>query len=136
MTSGERDVRNLFFVCLSVLSYNKFYVGFDIIPLVGALIACLLLGLEYGILVGVCLNVFYVLYSTSRPTIEITFEKVYTHDVMVIVPDQSLVFSAAEHVKYKILKHATINEGIRFIVVNGQFVQTIDATVAKVNIYQ
>lgn len=104
----------------------------DILPLIGALIACLLLGLEYGILIGVALNIVYVLYSTSRPNMEIYVKSVHNQDILMVTPDQSLVFSSAENVKYKILKTALNNDNINFIIVNGQYVQTIDATVAKV----
>lgn len=48
----------------------------DIIPFLATLLGCLLLGLEYGILIGVGINVLFVLYSTSRPNIEFIEEKV------------------------------------------------------------
>lgn len=103
----------------------------DIIPLIGALIACLLLGLEFGILIGIGLNVIFLLYTTSRPKIQFEIIKASQRDIMIVVPDQSLIFSAAEHFKYKVLKHVLQNPTILAIILNGEYVQSIDATVAK-----
>lgn len=46
------------------------------IPLLVTLVCCLLLGLEYGILFGVVSNAVFVLYSTSRPSIDFKVIKV------------------------------------------------------------
>ena len=43
----------------------------DILPFLGTFLVSLWKGLEYGILVGVAINVLYTLYITSRPEIKI-----------------------------------------------------------------
>jgi solute carrier family 26 (sodium-independent sulfate anion transporter), member 11 len=48
----------------------------DIIPFLGTFIVSLWLGLELGIIVGVAINVFFTLYTTSRPEIKIEKLKV------------------------------------------------------------
>lgn len=91
------------------------------------------MGLEYGILIGVLINVLFVLYTTARPKIGITVQMVFNQYVLIVVPDQSLVFSAAEHTKDKILRHVDRNsENVDIIVIDGNYVQFIDVTVAKV----
>lgn len=51
-----------------------------------------------------------------------------------ISPDQSLVYSALEHLKYKVIKHALeTNDCVTMVVINGERVHTIDSTVAMVS---
>lgn len=47
--------------------------GTDLIPGMGAFIACLLLPLELGILAGIAINVIFILYHAARPKISIEF---------------------------------------------------------------
>lgn len=53
-------------------------------------------------------------------------------ELLILLPDQSLTFSSADHIKYKLLKYAIQNTST-FVVIDGRYVRTIDATVAKVN---
>lgn len=52
-------------------------------------------------------------------------------ELLILLPDQSLTFSSADHIKYKMLKYAIQNTST-FVIVDGRYVRTIDATVAKV----
>lgn len=51
--------------------------------------------------------------------------------MLVLLPDQSLTFSSSDHFKYKVLKYA-MQSTSKIVVIDGRFVRTIDATVAKV----
>uniref|UniRef100_A0A1B0DCH0 SLC26A/SulP transporter domain-containing protein n=1 Tax=Phlebotomus papatasi TaxID=29031 RepID=A0A1B0DCH0_PHLPP len=103
----------------------------EVLPFMVTLIACLLLGLEYGIVIGVGVNILFVLYSTARPSTPHDIRKISDTEVLVVSPDQSLVFSAAENFKYKVLKY-TLNapDTLSLIVLNGHYVQSIDFTAA------
>lgn len=103
----------------------------EVLPFIVTLIACLLLGLEYGIVIGVGVNILFVLYSTARPSTPHDIRKISDTEVLVVSPDQSLVFSAAENFKYKVLKY-TLNapDTLSLIVLNGHYVQNIDFTAA------
>lgn len=93
--------------------------------------ACLLLGLEYGILIGIGCNLVFVLYNTARP--QLNCECVNTDNgqqVILVTPDQSLFFSAAEYVKYKIFKAVSLNPDCTLVVLDGHYVHHIDATMA------
>lgn len=104
------------------------------IPLLISFFVCLFLGLEYGILVGVGVNIVFILYSTARPKIGTAIEMVYDENILIVTPDQSLVFSASEHVKEKILKYINRNtDTVKTIVIDGHYVNTVDITVAKVS---
>jgi MFS superfamily sulfate permease-like transporter len=48
----------------------------DLIPGFGTFIACLVLPLEYGILVGIGLNILFILYHVARPKISVENEEV------------------------------------------------------------
>lgn len=116
--------------------YSFTYADIDMVPLLITFLACIFMGLEYGILIGVLINVLFVLYTTARPKIGITVQMVFNQYVLIVVPDQSLVFSAAEHTKDKILRHVDRNsENVDIIVIDGNYVQFIDVTVAKVCVY-
>lgn len=52
-------------------------------------------------------------------------------ELLVLLPDQSLTFSSSDHIKYKILNHV-IQSTADIVIIDGRFVRTIDATVAKV----
>lgn len=53
-------------------------------------------------------------------------------ELLILMPDQSLTFSASDHFKYKILKYVVQNTP-QIIILDGRYVRTIDATVAKVS---
>lgn len=54
-------------------------------------------------------------------------------ELLILMPDQSLTFSSSDHFKYKILKYVVQNT-LKIIIIDGRYVRTIDATVAKVSL--
>lgn len=50
----------------------------DLIPAAATFLCSLLLRLEVGILVGVSINVLFLLYSSARPTVHVEKYKVRT----------------------------------------------------------
>lgn len=111
------------------------FLGLDIIPFAATVIACLTLGLDYGILVGIAFNLAFVFYESSRPNTNVTHLSTASNDVLLIEPDQSLVFSSAEYFQKKVLQHLSteiLSDPLPIIVIKGEHVRTIDWTVAKV----
>lgn len=101
------------------------------IPYFATLLCGLFLSLEYGIIVGIASNLIFVLYESARPALYI--EKLTVQDCLVylIRPKGSLYFPSAEHLREEIIKNCTAKNSI--VVLDGEFVRTVDGTVAKVS---
>ncbi|KAJ8967603.1 hypothetical protein NQ314_002721 [Rhamnusium bicolor] len=98
----------------------------DLIPLSATLLCCLLINLEYGILIGIATNVLFVLYTSARPKLEIEHP---SGDVYVVKLKTGLHFSAAEYVREHILQNCVIEKST--VIIDGKYIGNIDATVAK-----
>nr|XP_023026089.1 sodium-independent sulfate anion transporter-like [Leptinotarsa decemlineata] len=98
----------------------------DLIPLTVTLLCCLLINLEYGILIGIATNILFVLYSSARPKIEI---EELTGDTYLVKIKSGLHFTASEFMRERILQNCTVEKTT--VVVDGEYMGNIDATVAK-----
>jgi sodium-independent sulfate anion transporter 11 len=78
----------------------------DLIPGLAAFFACLVLPLEMGILVGIGINVVFILYHASRPKIHM--EKMMTPSkgikYLLLTPDRCLIFPSVDYVRNLINK--------------------------------
>lgn len=109
----------------------------DIIPFLATFIVSLLFGLEFGILAGVAINFIMTLYMTSRPHIDFDHEKVNDTDVLVVTPDQSLIYSSAEYFKSAVIKKSLREfSSVQYIFINGVSLnKSLDVTVVKVSVW-
>jgi MFS superfamily sulfate permease-like transporter len=130
----------------------------DIVPFLATFLISLWLGLEFGILAGVVINVMMTLYTTSRPTIDYEVEKVRFGvaplscqflntqkyllkkqvdgiDILILTPDQSLNYSSAEYFKSTVIKKVTTEYlNIQHILINGVSInKSVDVTAVKVS---
>ncbi|KAL1517830.1 hypothetical protein ABEB36_001546 [Hypothenemus hampei] len=120
----------MFYLChLSVIGVLWRTKKLDLIPFFVAVISCLLLSLEYGIIIGTGANLLFVLYESARP--KLYFDKTFIRDQMVylVCLKGSLHFPSAEYIRYKILKQC--QEEKSTVIVDGEFVRTMDATTAN-----
>ncbi|XP_065372324.1 sodium-independent sulfate anion transporter isoform X1 [Calliphora vicina] len=102
----------------------------DLFPFLVTVIACLFLGLEFGMVGGILANMLFILYSSARPKIFIHKEKLQSIQVGIVNVKENLCYSSAEYLKSKIVKFVNTNEDIRLVVLNGEEITNIDSTVA------
>jgi sodium-independent sulfate anion transporter 11 len=105
-------------------------VELDLIPFLTTFISTILLGADYGLLIGVAVNIIFVLYASARPKFDIDNEKLSNGqgNAVVITPKDTLYFPAAEHLRDTALDLEGDNITV---IINGKYVRSIDITVAK-----
>ncbi|KAL0278534.1 UNVERIFIED_CONTAM: hypothetical protein PYX00_000336 [Menopon gallinae] len=126
----------IFTAMFYMIEYHEFAViwrtkRFDMLPMISTVIGCLLLGLDYGILVGIAVNLVYILYNAARPVIHTENISVNDHNVLLVRPEQSLSYPAAEYVRDNIMKMCVKETVDTTLVVDGRRMHSIDSTVAK-----
>ncbi|XP_029664921.1 sodium-independent sulfate anion transporter [Formica exsecta] len=105
----------------------------DLIPMFVTFLFCLIIGVEYGILLGVGINLMFLLYPSARPTVHI--DKCTTDsgaDYLLITPGNSLYFPAVDFIKQSV-GNAGIKQGSSQVpvVVNCRYILGADFTAAK-----
>ncbi|XP_046393933.1 sodium-independent sulfate anion transporter-like [Ischnura elegans] len=73
----------------------------DLLSALVTFVACLLIGVEYGILVGIAVDMSFLLYSNARPKVlvEIIPDSHGTPDHILIVPSAGLLFPAIDFIR-------------------------------------
>ncbi|XP_039300440.1 sodium-independent sulfate anion transporter-like [Nilaparvata lugens] len=104
----------------------------DLIPGVATFIACLLLHLEIGILIGIGLNLISILYHAARPKISIDIHKSRGGvEYLLLTPDRCLIFPSVDYVSALVTKHS-VKRGIP-VVIDCSHIYGADFTAAKVS---
>uniref|UniRef100_A0A336MQJ6 CSON004085 protein n=1 Tax=Culicoides sonorensis TaxID=179676 RepID=A0A336MQJ6_CULSO len=119
-----------------MMEFHEIYETFktkkiDIIPLLVTLFSCLFVGLEYGILIGVGVNLVIVLLASSRPNIDLDRTVLGEHELLIVTPKQDLIFTCADFFRYKTIKYVVTHDHVDLIAINGQYIQNIDMTAMK-----
>lgn len=108
----------------------------DFLPFIATFVACLVLGMELGILVGVVSDILLLLYYTARPNIII--EKIDLdryNSYIKISPASSLLFPSGEYIRNKIMKYdIQFAKEEKTVVIDCSKVSKTDFTAAKVRI--
>lgn len=86
--------------------------------------------MDYGIIVGIIMNLLFILQKTARPSIKCEIVKQANRFMLVVTPDQSLFFSSTEHLRNKITKNIHMHDLVEFVVIDGHYIHHLDATVA------
>ncbi|KPJ03675.1 Sodium-independent sulfate anion transporter [Papilio xuthus] len=103
----------------------------DIIPAVVTFAACLLLRLELGIVVGIAVNLLFLLYASARPAVRVT-SALSSDGVPHVVAsvDRALAFPSAEYVRRAVRKAADRHAHAP-LVLDASHVQAADFTAAR-----
>ncbi|KAL0893436.1 hypothetical protein ABMA27_015019 [Loxostege sticticalis] len=102
----------------------------DIIPAVVTFGACLLTRLELGIVIGIAVNLMFLLYASARPSVKVT--RAVSRDGvehLVATVDRALAFPSAEFVRRALRKAA--ERAPLPLVLDATHVQAADFTAAK-----
>ncbi|XP_016999178.2 sodium-independent sulfate anion transporter [Drosophila takahashii] len=103
----------------------------DLFPFLVTVLTCMFWSLEYGILCGIAANMVYILYSSARPHVDITLEKINGHEVSVVDVKQKLDYASAEYLKEKVVRFLNNQNGeTHLVVIKGDEINSIDYTVA------
>ncbi|XP_055710785.1 sodium-independent sulfate anion transporter-like isoform X2 [Phlebotomus papatasi] len=104
----------------------------DLLPGLATFVACLALPLEFGILVGIGINVVFILYHSARPkiSIELCATTGVNTKYLMITPDRCLIFPSTEYVRNLVNK-----QGIKSqtpVVIDCSHIYGADYTAATV----
>lgn len=103
----------------------------DLIPTFATFILCLVVGVELGIVIGVAINLIFLLYPSARPTVFVEkMQSLSGYEYILITPGNSLYFPAIEFIKTSIGK-AGITSSHLPVVVDCRFILGADFTAAK-----
>ena len=69
---------------------------------------CLAFGLEIGMLVGIVANLVLLLHRTARPTILFEESCVNEQRILVVIPQQSINFPAAEYLRERVMRWSVL----------------------------
>ncbi|XP_014259205.1 sodium-independent sulfate anion transporter isoform X2 [Cimex lectularius] len=103
----------------------------DLVPLACTLLSCLFFGLEYGMLVGITVNLLFILYQSARPSVALQWLWVSEVEVLLVTPTQSLVFPASDYIREVILQSCVARRSSAKVVIDGTHIHYIDSTMAK-----
>ncbi|XP_076289246.1 sodium-independent sulfate anion transporter [Lasioglossum baleicum] len=104
----------------------------DLIPALATFLCCLFIRLEIGIVIGIGINVLFLLYASARPSLRVHKNtSVNGCEYLVITPDRSLVFPSVEYVRAVISKQGTKQGTAVPVVIDSTHIQAADFTAAK-----
>ncbi|XP_076248303.1 sodium-independent sulfate anion transporter [Calliopsis andreniformis] len=104
----------------------------DLIPAIATFLCCLFIRLELGIVIGIGINVLFLLYASARPSLRVHKDtSINGCEYLVITPDRSLVFPSVEYVRALISKQGTKQGTAVPVVIDSTHIQAADFTAAK-----
>ncbi|KAL3272434.1 hypothetical protein HHI36_013915 [Cryptolaemus montrouzieri] len=103
----------------------------DLVSTFATFFFCLLIGVEYGILVGVAINIVFLLYPSVRPTVFVETATTSSGlEYLMITPGNSLYFPAVDFIKTSVGK-AGVSSNHLPVVIDCRFILGADFTAAK-----
>ncbi|XP_035721169.1 sodium-independent sulfate anion transporter-like [Vespa mandarinia] len=104
----------------------------DLVPAIVTFLCCLFVRLELGIVIGIGVNLLFLLYASARPSLRVQkATSISGCEYLVITPDRSLVFPSVEYVRAVISKQGS-KQGVTVpVVIDSTHIQAVDFTAAK-----
>ena len=89
---------------LYITLHNIIYISeIDLIPAFATFFCCLFWALEYGILVGVGIQILLILYHVARPSVNVDLRALNgasNGQFLFVTLDRALVFPSVSYVRY------------------------------------
>ncbi|XP_053982648.1 sodium-independent sulfate anion transporter-like [Hylaeus volcanicus] len=101
----------------------------DFFLMVITLLFCVFLKLEWGIIIGIGLNLLLLLIFSARPSVKTAIEQGGDETLIRVTPEETITFPAAETFRAKIMKLS--EENPYNVVLDCKNLKRIDVTVAK-----
>lgn len=95
----------------------------DLVPMFFTFVTSFLLGIEYGILIGIGISLLILLYPLARPSMTVQYL-----DTLVIRFDQGLRFPSIEYVQTQILQEMNSGEKPKSVILDCTHVSAVDYT--------
>ncbi|XP_075147840.1 epidermal stripes and patches isoform X1 [Haematobia irritans] len=103
----------------------------DLVPGLVTFFACLVLPLEMGILIGVGINVIFILYGAARPKLSVDIlQSPGGTEYLMITPDRCLIFPSVDYVRNLVNKQSMRNNIP--VVIDASHIYGADFTAATV----
>ncbi len=108
------------------------YLESDLFCFAVSFICCLFWALEFGILIGVGVQVFFILYNTARPKVNVEIEALDGNEYVITRLDRALVFPSVSYVR-NVINKAGLRQGNATmpVVIDAGHIFTSDFTAAK-----
>lgn len=106
----------------------------DLVPLSVTFVACLVWGLEWGILVGIGVNLSMLLYSIATPTVKVTtvLPNKQHGGYVLVTPSHGVSYPSTSHIRAAVRKAGLRQAGGSLpIVIDCTFIDMADYTSAK-----
>ncbi|CAG0881971.1 unnamed protein product [Darwinula stevensoni] len=103
----------------------------ELIPWLATFCPSLLLGLPYGIVVGMGVDLVLLLFKVARQKVVVQKRQLEGHDYLVIKPKGLTMFPASEHVRNALIKQSGKNLDIP-VIIDCEKITSIDFTSCKV----
>ncbi|XP_076275104.1 sodium-independent sulfate anion transporter-like isoform X1 [Rhynchophorus ferrugineus] len=103
----------------------------DLFSAMATFVCCLIIGVEYGILIGVAINIMFLLYPSARPGVHM--DKCMTprgKEYIIITPGNALYFPAMDFIKTSVARAGVSSKHLP-VVIDCQFILGADFTAAK-----
>ncbi|XP_076340331.1 sodium-independent sulfate anion transporter-like isoform X2 [Tachypleus tridentatus] len=108
----------------------------DLLPWGVTFVFSFILGLEYGIILGVSIAMIMLLYTTARPQVNSSIKRTSEgFSYLFVKPDRTVLFPSAEYFRTKITKafpskDMMLDDEICTVVIDGEYLTDIDYTMA------
>lgn len=103
----------------------------EFVVLVLTMMTSLIVGLEYGVILGVLVEVLIIMHRSARPKVNDTIVTIGAKDVMLIPMPERASYCSGSYLRKKIVKNIQASNIGTVVIIDGSNTSGIDSTVAS-----